>query len=957
MWLRARAVTALVLAANGLALYLFWAWPGGLGISVLSATSCIDSMLRLRSQSYRDPLLSVWLDITAVFVGLSIANVPDSSIGIVFAYFMISTLILLPLSRGLPAMSYAAIWYVAVVRDWVFLGRELTESERIITGVISALIFVLAFAGMLTVLIQIMNRNALRQVRRSRLQQAIAEASNALLDDRGRDSLESALSALLHATDAASVFLDQNIEHPELGLCASLVIEVERDGEKTEEFDKWKLVPWSELSGREALAAGDIHAIRFSEMEGKERALYIDSDVKSELNIPIFVRGEWWGVIGFSHDSDEKQWEHRDEWLLFAAADMVGTYIERKRMQGELEGVIDDLDSQLRYQQALAECARLLQTLDEPSSVGVALPSLLDATDADLAYIHINFDHPNGGIGYRVVHEAGELELSRQAGASGLREGLYADTPTSFETLRAGMTSQLRISDLTGAERTIYENEGILAELRLPIGVSGEWRGSIAFADRGTERVWTDLEVIALEVASKMIASFWERTEAHDRLERMVDVQRTRLRYERAVAECSKALLTSDSEAAIDTALSHLMEATDTHKVFVDVNRHDREGGVIAVVANEVIRGGFEDIVDQEIWVDDEGITRHWELPYAQIPSLERKLSVGLPAVVIPRILDEEEKQAYNEDPLKTELNIPIFTRGEWVGSIGFADYERERVWRADEISLLQTIAEMISAFWERQSARRRLEELVRSKDAFVAAVSHELRTPLTSVVGLSSELRDRKVEFSQVEIDAFLEVIAEQSNEVADIVNDLLVAARADIGTLVIQAKTVELDTALESLSRTRILDDFSDVLIDNAAVRVVADPVRLNQVLRNLIVNAARYGGDTLRIDAAIHGRYCSIKVADNGTGVSEELIDHIFEPYGRAHEVPTQPESVGLGLAVARDLARLMDGDLEYTRTDGWTEFTLRLPSAEPRVRAQLLTAAGGGERESNPPSAGP
>ena len=673
----------------------------------------------------------------------------------------------------------------------------------------------------------------------------------------------------------------------------------------------------------------------FSEMTGKERDLYADSEVQSELDIPIFVSGEWWGVIGFSDVVDDRLWDQRDEWLLYAAADMVGAYIERKDMQGELEAVIAGLDTQLRYQQALAECARLLQSLDDPESVGLALPLLLAATDADLAFVHVNFDHPEGGVGYRVIHESGEPELSRRADQPSLREGLYTNTPTSFETLRSGMTSQVRTSDLTGVERSIYENESILGELRLPINIGGEWRGSIAFADRAAERAWSDLEVGTLEVVSKMISSFWERTETQDRLGKMVEVQRTRLRYERALADCSKALLTSDSESAIDVALSHLMEATGTHKVFVDMNRKDPDLGVVARVTNEVVRSGFEDVVDEEIWVDDDGITRHWELPYDQIPSLAKKLSMGLPAVVIPRLLDESEYRAYADDPLRTELNIPIFARGEWIGSIGFADYERERVWRADEISLLQTTAEMISAFWERQNSRRRLEELVRSKDEFVAAVSHELRTPLTSVVGLSAELRDRQREFSERETIALLDVIAEQSNEVADIVNDLLVAARAEIGTLVIQPRTVELDAALEALSRTRILDGFSEVLIENVGVQVLADPVRLNQVLRNLVVNAARYGGDTLRIDADVDGGHTFITVADNGPGVGEELVDHIFEPYARAHEAPTQPESTGLGLAVARDLARLMDGDLDYSRKDGWTEFALRLPSAEPAL----------------------
>jgi signal transduction histidine kinase len=87
----------------------------------------------------------------------------------------------------------------------------------------------------------------------------------------------------------------------------------------------------------------------------------------------------------------------------------------------------------------------------------------------------------------------------------------------------------------------------------------------------------------------------------------------------------------------------------------------------------------------------------------------------------------------------------------------------------------------------ERIEAEARLEKLVRSKDDFVASVSHELRTPLTAVVGLTQELRDNRQLFSPDETAEFITLIAEQSAEVAKIVEDLLVAARAEIGRIAI--------------------------------------------------------------------------------------------------------------------------------------------------------------------------
>lgn len=140
---------------------------------------------------------------------------------------------------------------------------------------------------------------------------------------------------------------------------------------------------------------------------------------------------------------------------------------------------------------------------------------------------------------------------------------------------------------------------------------------------------------------------------------------------------------------------------------------------------------------------------------------------------------------------------------------------------------------------------RKRLEELIRSRDEFVAAVSHELRTPLTSVVGLSHELRDRHREFAEEEAGDLVAVIADQSLEVADIIDDLLVSGRADIGTLIIDPVPIDVADMLDGIMRTDLTAGFERVDIEGIQVTPFADPMRLRQILPNLIGNAACYGG----------------------------------------------------------------------------------------------------------------
>ena len=108
-----------------------------------------------------------------------------------------------------------------------------------------------------------------------------------------------------------------------------------------------------------------------------------------------------------------------------------------------------------------------------------------------------------------------------------------------------------------------------------------------------------------------------------------------------------------------------------------------------------------------------------------------------------------------------------------------------------------------------------------------------------------------------------------------------------------------------------------------------VMADGLRTRQIIRNLLTNAARYGGADIVVEIDVHDGMGRLTVMDNGEGVLGMDEDKIFDPYYRSSSDVARPESVGLGLAVARQLARLMAGDLVYRRQDSWTRFELSLP----------------------------
>ena len=228
----------------------------------------------------------------------------------------------------------------------------------------------------------------------------------------------------------------------------------------------------------------------------------------------------------------------------------------------------------------------------------------------------------------------------------------------------------------------------------------------------------------------------------------------------------------------------------------------------------------------------------------------------------------------------------------------------------------------------ERTAADRRVNDLIDSKDQLIASVSHELRTPLTAVLGLAEELRDRD-DLAEWERRELLEVIAEQSHELTHIVEDLLVASRVETDDLRVTPGTVSLQRELGHVMRLLPTPAGREVALPDGDAAVWADSVRVRQILRNLITNAYRYGGNHIEIRFIEGEGTCGAAVWDDGPGVPAAQRGRIFEPYRRAHETPGRPGSLGLGLAVSRRLAQLMGGELTY-RYDAGSRFELILPA---------------------------
>lgn len=441
------------------------------------------------------------------------------------------------------------------------------------------------------------------------------------------------------------------------------------------------------------------------------------------------------------------------------------------------------------------------------------------------------------------------------------------------------------------------------------------WVATIGVLEGGT------LGTIAMRAAVAIACVSFATALVSDLLHQLaeaIEEHRRSARLQDAIASCSEALLVHSDAFAVYEAARALLDAVDTDYAYVDRT---------VVVDGEP---GWEIIADAGAPMDKGG----WKKGvYSEIPTAYKALATGRAVIVKPGELEPDEGRPYIEDGIRTEVSVPIFVGAVMRGSVGFIQYSEERDWSESEIQTLWRASHMIAAYWKRQDDAEQLRASNESKDRLLASVSHEIRTPLTAIVGLSEELISSRTSLGAEEMDELNGIIAVQSRELAELVEDLLVASRADFGNLSIRSEWIDLrDQALRVVEGVRESHPArKEVRVEGGPVRAWADPLRVRQVIRNLLTNAVKYGGDRIVILLEERGELAAVTVADDGAGVPEHESQLIFERYYRSPGSPTQPGSVGIGLPVSRQLAEMMGGKLEYLRRGAHPSFELLLPAS--------------------------
>ncbi len=302
-------------------------------------------------------------------------------------------------------------------------------------------------------------------------------------------------------------------------------------------------------------------------------------------------------------------------------------------------------------------------------------------------------------------------------------------------------------------------------------------------------------------------------------------------------------------------------------------------------------------------------------------PELAEKLHRQIEEVIRTRrpLKDETPYTAHAEERLYEYIFVPV------IGVTGS----------------VEAVAGSTRDITERKLAEEAMRQADRRKDEFLATLAHELRNPLSPIASAIAVIQDCADD--PEEIRQLAEIADRQTRQLVRLVEDLLDVSRISLGKIQLQRSIVPLSETIQQAQETissLIEESGHELTIETPAegVFVDGDPVRLNQIVTNLLSNAAKYtpSGGQIDVRLTTTGNHAQIEVVDNGVGIPVERLSDVFELFTQL-SIPGAPKNVGLGLGLAlvQQLTALHGGTIKIHSAGpgNGTHVTVRLPLSDP------------------------
>ena len=490
-------------------------------------------------------------------------------------------------------------------------------------------------------------------------------------------SLRTAMGIIGKAVDVTCVYVRKN-NMVDGVLCASQVCEwVEEAAELTMNMELFINIPYIGNWEEDLLAGKCINSLT-RDMTPEQQEQVASYGVLSLLNVPIFLRGELWGVVGFDDCRNERIFTEDEEMILRSASRIIANALIR----GQAVIKIDQQNEVLKIVNSVSTILLEPNISNFEKDLFAAMGMMAKAVDVDRVYVWKN--HMIGDRLYCTqIYEWSE-RAEPQQGNEHTVDIPYDEVAPSWQiALPRGECVNAIVRELPLAEQAHLASQGILSILAVPVFLHDEFWGFVGFDDCRNERVFTENEEFVLRSASRMIANSLIRKEMLLEIDRQNKVLETVNRVSTILLEPNISNFENDLFSAMDI----MAKAVNADRVYIYKN-HVKDGRLHCSQVYEWSEGAQP----------QEGGGYSADIPYDEgSPNWYDNLSQGKSVSGIVREMHPYEQELLSSQGIISVLVVPIFLHDEFWGFAGFDDCRKERIFNENDELILRSASRMVA--------------------------------------------------------------------------------------------------------------------------------------------------------------------------------------------------------------------------------------------------------------------